>query len=235
MDQPPDNRPGAPHELLERCETLMLDMDGTILDLAYDNYMWLTRVPEAYAETHAVSPDVARERLYALFDQMRGTLDWYCLEHWSERLKLDVVALHHDHRERIDFLPGARRFLERIADHEVRVLLVTNSHRSTLELKSDELGLDVYFDRVYSSHDMGFPKEEQSFWKHMQEEDGFDPETTLFVDDTIPVLHSADEFGISHLVQVTRPDTSRPRKPDAVFTGVESVAELVGAKPDEGD
>ena len=235
MDQSFDKPTGAPHELLERCETLMLDMDGTILDLAYDNYMWLTRVPEAYAKAHAVSPEEARKRLYSLFEQMRGTLDWYCLEHWSERLKLDVVALHHDHRERIDFLPGARRFLERVAKHEVRVLLVTNSHRSTLELKSDELGLDGYFDRIYSSHDMGFPKEEQSFWKNMQAEDGFDPETTLFVDDTIPVLHSADEFGISHLVQVTRPDTSRPRKSDTEFTGVESVAELVGTDPDERD
>ena len=231
VDKPSDK----PHELLERCETLMLDMDGTILDLAYDNYMWLTRVPEAYAEEHAVSPEEARTRLYGLFEQMRGTLDWYCLEHWSERLKLDVVALHHDHRERIDFLPGAKRFLERVANHEVRVLLVTNSHRSTLELKSDELGLDVYFDRVYSSHDMGFPKEEQSFWKNMQAEDGFDPETTLFVDDTVPVLHSANEFGVSHLVQVMRPDTSRPRKSDAEFTGVESVAELVSADPDEVD
>ena len=82
---------------------------------------------------------------------------------------------------------------------------------------------------------MGFPKEEQSFWKNMQEEDGFEPETTLFVDDTIPVLHSADEFGIAHLVHVTRPDTSRPGKPDAAFTGVESVAELVGEGPDEHD
>ncbi|MEM9209757.1 MAG: HAD-IA family hydrolase [Pseudomonadota bacterium] len=227
VDMPPDKPSDAPYELLERCETLMLDMDGTILDLAYDNYMWLTRVPEAYAETHAVSPEVARKRLFALFEQMRGTLDWYCLEHWSERLKLDVVALHHDHRERIEFLPGARRFLERIVDHEVRVLLVTNSHRSTLDLKSDELGLDVYFDRIYSSHDMGHPKEAQRFWQNMQAEDGFDPQTTLFVDDTVPVLRSADAFGIAHLVQVMRPDTSRPSKSDAAYTGVESVAELV--------
>ena len=228
MTRSTDKTAAGPHELLERCETLMLDMDGTILDLAYDNYMWLTRVPEAYAKEHSVSPDLARERLYALFEEMRGTLNWYCLEHWSERLKLDVVALHHDHRERIGFLPGAQRFLERVAKHEIRVLLVTNSHRSTLALKSDELGLDVYFDRIYSSHDMGHPKEEQSFWKNMQAEDGFDPQTTLFVDDTVPVLHSADEFGVAHLVQVTRPDTSRPHNPDTVFTGVESVVELVG-------
>jgi len=30
-----------PQTALERCETLMLDMDGTILDLAFDNYIWL--------------------------------------------------------------------------------------------------------------------------------------------------------------------------------------------------
>ena len=32
--------------ILNKCDTLMLDMDGTLLDLAYDSFIWLDLVPE---------------------------------------------------------------------------------------------------------------------------------------------------------------------------------------------
>jgi HAD superfamily hydrolase (TIGR01509 family) len=227
MDRPALNEPRALDEALERCETLMLDMDGTVLDLAYDNFMWLTRVPEAYAEVHGLSGEEARQTLFSWFRQMRGTLDWYCMDQWSERLKLDVVALHHEHRDRIDYLPGARNFLETVAQADIRVLLVTNSHRSTLDLKADVTGLDRYFDQLYTSHDLGFAKEDRDFWGAIREEEKFDPGTTLFVDDTLPVLESANDFGIRHLRQVTRPDTSRPRSASGEFSGIESVRDLL--------
>ena len=227
MDDDRDKSALQPSGVLERCETLMLDMDGTILDLAYDNYMWLTRVPEAYAEAHGHSREEAQEKLYALFRQMRGTLDWYCLDQWSERLGLDVVALHHEHRSKIDYLPGAQSFLTTVAGRDIRVLLVTNSHQSTLNLKSEVTGLGSYFDRIYSSHDVGHAKEEQAFWHAIREEEKFDPDSTLFVDDTLPVLDAAGRFGIRHLQHVTRPDTGRPARASEDYPGVESVAELL--------
>ena len=80
-------------ELLDACDTLMLDMDGTLLDLAYDNYMWMEHIPAEYARKHDVTADHAREHLYATFKRMEGKLDWYCLDHWSNELELDVAAV----------------------------------------------------------------------------------------------------------------------------------------------
>lgn len=214
--------------LLEQCDTLMLDMDGTLLDLAFDNFIWLSRVPEAYAEAHGLGSEEARERLYRWFHELRGSLDWYCLDHWSDRLELDVAALHREHRSRIGYLPGARDFLKAVHEHEVRVLLVTNSHRTTLEIKAEVTGVDDYFDHIYTSHDLGHPKEDQAFWEAMREEEGFDPEHTMFVDDTLPVLHSADTYGVRHLRHVTRPDTSAPQRDRDRYPVIESVLELLG-------
>jgi len=211
----------------EGLTTVMLDMDGTVLDLAYDNYMWLTRMPEAYAEARGISTEAARDTLYGWFRELRGTLNWYCLDHWSERLGIDVVDLHHQHRDRIGYLPGARSFLEAAAGGDFRLLLVTNSHRRTLELKAEVTGLQAYFDHSYSSHDIGHAKEDRRFWEAVREAEGFDPATTLFVDDTPAVLHSASRFGIRHLQHVTRPDTTRPNRADQGFPGIESIAELL--------
>lgn len=212
---------------MQHCETLMLDMDGTILDLAFDTYVWKELVVGRYASHNGLEYQVARERLYAKYLSIQGDLQWYCLDHWSERLGFDVLALHHEVHDRIEYLPGAQAFLETARATDVKVLLVTNSHPDTLKLKEETLGFSEYFDGIHSSHTYGHAKEDQEFWRLLQEAEGFDPETTVFVDDTVPVLRSATEYGIRMPVVVTLPDTTEPVRENGEFAGVEGVRELL--------
>jgi putative hydrolase of the HAD superfamily len=218
------------HVTLKNCDTLMLDMDGTLLDLAFDNYMWLTHIPGAYAKARSLPHEQARDELYAEFHSMRGRLEWYCLDHWSERLQLDIAGLHHAERGRIGWLPGAQDFLEKVRQEGLRVLLVTNAHRDTLNLKSAATGIARYFDGIYTAHDFGFPKERQEFWQALASVEAFDPQSTMFVDDTEPVLSSARLFGVNHVVKVSRPDTTRDAHPSDEFPSVEGVAELLARR-----
>ncbi len=213
--------------MMNRCETLMLDMDGTVLDLAYDNYVWKELVPARYAEVRGMSVTEARRRLFAKYRAIQGDLEWYCLDHWSERLGLDVLELHRDVNHRIGFLPGAEEFLQKLRSHNARVLLVTNSHRDTLDLKDEVTGLSGFFDAIYSSHDFGHAKEKQEFWRVLQEEESFRLETTLFVDDNRAVLESADTYGLRMLVEIENPDTSEPKRKKSQFAGISGVAELL--------
>ena len=205
----------------------MLDMDGTLLDLAFDNYMWLTHIPQAYATAHNLPGDAARDELYAQFRSLRGELEWYCLDHWSERLQIDILALHHAERSRIGWLPGAQGFLETVRRDGLRLLLVTNSHPDTLLIKSQVTGLERYFDAIYSAHEFGFPKERHEFWRSLAEVEAFDPATTIFVDDTEPVLASARDFGVAYPVRITQPDTTREPHAAGEFTAIAGVADLL--------
>ena len=217
-----------PKTALEHCETLMLDMDGTILDLAFDNYVWKDLVPRRYAVANGISFESAREQLFEKYAAVQGDLEWYCLDHWNDRLGIDVVKIHHDVTHRIGYLPGALEFLRAVHERDVRVLLVTNSHPDTLELKDAVTGLADYFDGLHSSHTYGHAKESQSFWEALQEDVGFDAATTLFVDDSQPVLRSAAEYGVGMLVTVTRPDTGEPVRHGSDFRGVERVRDMLG-------
>jgi putative hydrolase of the HAD superfamily len=216
-----------PKMLLENCETLMLDMDGTVLDLAFDNYVWKDLVPEKYARRRGISKDDARQYLFSKYQRVQGQLDWYCLDHWSETLGLDILAIHRNVNDRIGYLPGARQFLEAVSERRVRLLLVTNSHRDTLNIKTEVTGVVDFFDAVYTSHDVGFAKEDQLFWDALREAESFDPERTLFIDDTVPVLRSAQEFGVQMLLTVTRPDTTAPLRGDSEFAGVRGLLDLL--------
>ena len=44
--------------------TVLLDMDGTLLDLHFDNYFWQHHVPVRYAEKHKLELDDARNFLF---------------------------------------------------------------------------------------------------------------------------------------------------------------------------
>ena len=216
-----------PKTALQNTETLMLDMDGTLLDLAFDNYMWEELVPRRYAEANGMSFAEGRDYMLGRYAAIQGDLEWYCLDHWREQLGIDVLQLHHDVSHRIGYLPGALDFLRSVHERNVRVLLVTNAHPTTLALKHAVTGLGDYFDGLYSSHTFGFAKESQEFWAALQDEVGFDRDTTLFVDDSQPVLRSADEYGIGMLVTVSRPDSTAPLRRDLEFSDVEKVADLL--------
>jgi putative hydrolase of the HAD superfamily len=159
--------------------------------------------------------------------RLEGKLDWYCLDHWSDALELDIAALHREENQRIGFLPGARKFLETVSAHHVRVLMVTNSHQHTLDIKTEVTGIVEFFDDVYTSHALGHAKEDQPFWHALQEAEEFDRQKTVFIDDNVSVLQSARDYGVGTLLHITRPDTRKSPRHDEDFTGINGVAELL--------
>jgi HAD superfamily hydrolase (TIGR01509 family) len=204
-------RAGDEHAL-DRFETILLDMDGTLLDLAFDNYFWRELVPQHYARQRDISEQAAQDRIYELYSGREGTLEWYCLDFWTEQLDMDLQALKVAASYRIQFLPGAREFLATARAAGKRLVLVTNAHNHTLRIKNDAIQLDDWIDEFVCSHDLGLPKERLEFWHKLEGLLNFDPTTTLFVDDSIPVLDAAMEYGLAGVVAVRKPSTNHPPK-----------------------
>jgi putative hydrolase of the HAD superfamily len=208
-------------------DTVLLDMDGTLLDLYFDNHFWLEYLPQCYAKHHGQTFDWAKAELEPLFTGNAGKLSWYCLDYWSAELGLSVAALKRDIAHLIALRPDADTFLAAIQSAGKRVALITNAHRDSLSLKLERIELAPYFDRMISSHDYGFPKEDQQFWFALQQDFSFDPARTLFIDDSLPVLRSAKRYGIAHLLAVRHPDSRQGPRDTAEFEAVEDYRELL--------
>ena len=208
-------------------DTVLLDLDGTLLDLAFDNHFWLEIVPAAYAASRLTTVEVARTQMAPRFRACEGTLPWYCIEHWSRELDLDIVALKRANTARIAWLPGAQAFLERLRASGKRLVLLTNSHPQTLRIKDEKTGVLDYFDAAFTSHEFGAPKEAARFWEAVRAVEPFDPRRSLFADDSPAVLRAAQTAGIRWIYGVRRPDSSQgARDHDNVFV-VDAVSDLV--------
>lgn len=203
-------------------------MDGTVLDLRFDNLFWLDALPRRWGERHGVPAAEAIRLLRARFDARRGTLEWYCIDHWSEELDFDIAALKAEMHEHIRYLPGALEFLAAVRALGKRLLLTTNAHPISLAIKNAAAGLDAHFDELVSSHEFGVPKESPEFWSMLARGHAVDPGETLFVDDSAAVLGAARAARVHSIYQVLRPDSTLPVHPAlSGFEGITDLAELL--------
>jgi 5'-nucleotidase len=208
-------------------DTVLLDLDGTLLDLAFDNHFWRQRVPQAWAQRRAITLEQAHAELQPRFAAREGTLDWYCIEYWSRELELDISALKQSAAHGIRWLPGAREFLQRVRLLGKRLVLITNSHPTTLAIKDARTEVISYFDAGFSSHRFGAPKEQAQFWRELAKVERFDPARSLFVDDSLNVLRAARAAGVGLIYAVRRPDSGAPPRAHREFPAVDAVAELL--------
>lgn len=208
-------------------EWVILDMDGTILDLAFDNYFWRELLPERYAQLRGLALDAAREELAPKFIEVQHTLPWYCTDHWSRVTGLDLAALKREVRTRIAPLQGAVDFLHAVRASGRKLWIATNAHRDSWALKLEHTGLTPLFDQIHSSHDYGAAKEDARFWTRFQSKSAFDPRRALFADDSLPVLQAARDYGIAQVVAIRHPDTTLPRRDLGDMLAVDRLADLL--------
>ncbi|MBT8429894.1 MAG: GMP/IMP nucleotidase [Gammaproteobacteria bacterium] len=213
-------------ELLEvpwsRIDTVLLDMDGTLLDLHFDNHFWLEYVPQRYAVARGISEAAARKELMARYQDIQGTLDWYCVDHWTRQLGLDIALLKEEVDHLIGVHPHVTDFLDLLQRAGKRRVLVTNAHQKSLDLKMRRTLLRNRLDDVVCAHDLGLPKEDPGFWSRLQQQIAFDPARTLFVDDSLAVLRSAHSYGIEHLLTILLPDSRQAERRVEEFPAVRS-------------
>ena len=181
---------------------VLLDLDGTILERAFDDYFWEQLLPERLAAARGLPLARARELVARRSRATRGTLQWYCLDSWSQALGLDLAALKREQIGRVALRPDSLDFLRGLAGGGLRPHLVTNAHPTAMKLKVEQTNIARHFAALHSSADYGHPKESADFWPALQRHIGFRPQRTLFIDDDAAVLAAARAAGIGHLRQM---------------------------------
>ena len=208
-------------------ETVLLDMDGTLLDLHFDNHFWLTHVPQCYAALHGLSDEEAHSQLMQKYAEVKGRLDWYCVEFWSRELALDIRQLKHDIADKISIRPEVDEFLGWLNRQQKRVVLVTNAHPVSLWLKMDKTGLHAHFDKIIHAHELGLAKEQPGFWAKLQQLEPYKPANTLLIDDNIEVLDSASEYGIRYCCAIHLPDSQGAAVENTRYPALKSFREIM--------
>lgn len=227
MKQPDMPRQIVPVFSWSEIDTVLLDMDGTLLDSYFDDFFWEEYVPRMFAEEYNLRNEEARKKLLERYRKVEKTLQWSNVDYWSEQLGLDIPELKCKIDHLIQVHPYVVDFLEFVQDMQKELMLVTNAHSKTLEIKLGKTAIGKYFSKIIPSHDIGAAKEQPLFWSNLQESLCFDRDRTILVDDNANVLGAAREYGLKHLVYVAKPSSRRPVLFSEVFPSITYFKELI--------
>jgi len=207
--------------------TVFLDMDGTLLDLHFDNHFWLDYVPQCYAKKYRLSFEQAYDLLMDKYKTIEGTINWYCIDHWTEELGLDIALLKQEVAHLIQLHPYVIEFLCWLKQQGKQRVLVTNAHQKSLALKMQKTPLAEHLDIIISAHDLALPKEQVEFWDKLQNIYSYTPQSTLLIDDNLNALSSAQKYGIQHLLAIYKPDSKMGIKEVKDFQAIHSFQEIM--------
>ncbi|SMN14587.1 FIG001957: putative hydrolase [uncultured Candidatus Thioglobus sp.] len=208
-------------------DTILLDMDGTLLDLNFDLHFWLEYLPLVYANKHNLTHQQSKDKIRPMLEKEQGNLHWYCLDYWQNIFKLDIAKLKEDVSHLIKIHPFVLDFLAQAKQHNKRIYLVTNAHRKTVQLKMRVTNLESYFDEIITSHDYNVAKEDQGFWQQLEKAIHLDKSKSIFFDDSISVLNSAKEFGIGTVVAISKPSSQIEEKLVKGFINIKNFEKIL--------
>ena len=210
-------------------DTVLLDMDGTLIDLHFDNHLWNVVVVRRFALREGIGEAQAAERLYRDMLGRKASLDFYSLDYWARQTRLDIDAIHEELTPLIRYRPGAERFAAAVRRSRRGLFLATNAHPRSVAVKHRAIGLLDAVDGCVSAHELGAPKEDGGYWRRLAERLGaaYDPARTLLVDDNHAVLVAAQRAGVGHLRCVAQPDCTHPPRRGLPFPAVGNFAEIM--------
>lgn len=207
-------------------DLVLLDMDGTLLDLHYDSHFWLEYVPQQYALKKGQSVEEATFYLQSQYKKVFGTLSWYSYDYWAEALGLDIHQLQHENKHKIQWREDTLWFLKKLKDINKKIVILTNAHPSGIAVKDKQTQLLSYVDATISSHGIGHAKESEFFWAAVKKELNTDLSRTLFIDDSEKILMTAKSAGVEFLIGVNKPDSQKPAQSMQDFLSINRFSEL---------
>lgn len=207
--------------------TIIFDMDGTLLDLAYDDFIWNHQLPIRHAAMHGCTLEQSTESLFQFYQEHNHTLNWYSTRFWSSKVGVDTLALQHEFKHKVALRSGCIALLDYLKANGYACWIATNADCEGLKFKLEHTQIADYFDVIISSESIGYAKESIEFWQKLHALHPFQEKSAYFIDDTEKVLKGAEKFGIENLITIAQPSSKGNIRTESSYPILQDLTDLI--------
>jgi HAD superfamily hydrolase (TIGR01549 family) len=173
---------------------ISFDMDGTLVDSEFTDWVWLHGIPKLYAEKTGLPFEKAKHLVVEEYLKVgEGAIEWYDIKYWFQFFKLEQSwkVLMERYVDKISIYPNVNHLLERLKDR-FQLVLTSNAGREFIDVEMEATGLRRYFDRIFSAtSDFGEVKKTTAFYERICEILGTRPQE---------IVHVGDHYEFDYLV-----------------------------------
>lgn len=175
-------------------EIISFDMDGTLVDPEFTDWVWLHGIPTLYAEKANLPFEEAKHFVVEEYLKVgEGAIEWYDIKYWFRffQLERNWKDLMHQYVDKINIYPDVNYILEGLKD-KFPIILTSNAGREFIDVEMEATGLRRYFNRIFSAtSDFGEVKKTAGFYQRICQIVGARPQE---------IVHVGDHYEFDYLV-----------------------------------
>ena len=165
---------------------ISFDMDGTLVDPEFTDWVWLHGIPRLYAEKTNIPFEEAKHFVVGEYLKVgEGAIEWYDIKYWFQFFKLEKnwKDLMLQYVDKIRIYPDVDDILGWLKE-KFPIILTSNAGREFIDIEMEATGLGRYFDRIFSAtSDFGQVKKTAGFYGRICGALGVYPQEIVHVGD----------------------------------------------------
>jgi HAD superfamily hydrolase (TIGR01549 family) len=149
---------------------ISFDMDGTLVDPEFTDWVWGHGIPTLYAEKAGLPFEEAKGFVVKEYLKVgEGAIEWYDIKYWFRFFQLEESwkVLMERYADKIKVYPDVHPLLERLRDR-YPLVLTSNAGREFIHMEMEATGLGRYFNQIFSAtSDFGEVKKTAGFYQRI--------------------------------------------------------------------
>ena len=137
-----------------KTKVISFDLDGTLTDSSFANFIWLEEIPRLYAKKNKISFDAAKKTVLDNYNKVGSEkLEWYNIKYWFNKynIKKNPTEMIASHKNKVKLFDDVNLTLKKLSKLNKKIIIISNARREFVDLEIQQTKIKKFFNHIFSA------------------------------------------------------------------------------------